>query len=384
VAQQVLDVQQLTGQDRNGVFGQFGDGQLAPYRVFNLVPDRSGGYVPYGRRTRLEDGETPVSTPVTLTNIARLVGFDEVGIASFTTVATGEGGLQLFRGRTIYDQTLPAYTQVELAVHLDNAGAYIDRNAYLVLDRDNRAMEPIISTVAAQGASLPPTTVDEIGGVGDFADIDFGTGVFVAVSSLGYIYRSTDGGGTWTEELFEVGVNFRGVAFGNGTWIAVAEDGLAWRSIDSGDTWTQSNVNVGGVDVHGVEWGGGNTFIASGQQIYRTTDAGVNWSSVYNPAHDVYRVAIDRSAADSAASRTRAPSTTPSTAAAAGSSVTGSTPSSPRSALRGPCTRRRTRTGASWPSTRRIGTCTRAVPAAGPASSTPGSRRWRRARTPAR
>lgn len=79
MSQEVLNVEQLLSQARNPTHGQTDKG-LVPTRVFNLVPDRMGGYTAFGRRTALLDDD---NAQVTLDPTDTLLGVDETGIASF-------------------------------------------------------------------------------------------------------------------------------------------------------------------------------------------------------------------------------------------------------------------------------------------------------------
>lgn len=78
-----MNVEQLLSQARNPTHGQADKG-IIPQRVFNLVPDRMGGYVPFGRRSvLLENPEDPFSNQVTLDPDDIILGIDETGITSF-------------------------------------------------------------------------------------------------------------------------------------------------------------------------------------------------------------------------------------------------------------------------------------------------------------
>lgn len=83
MAQQALDVDVLNGQARNPSFAQATRGTV-PAMVINLVPDQEGGLSPYGRRTRLQDGE---GADILLPAPESLVGYDETGVSSFAEEA---------------------------------------------------------------------------------------------------------------------------------------------------------------------------------------------------------------------------------------------------------------------------------------------------------
>ena len=79
MAQEAVNIEQLLGQARNPTHGQT-DKSVLPQRVFNLVPDRMGGYVPFGHRARLNnsDGDQVLLDPNDV-----ILGIDETGITSF-------------------------------------------------------------------------------------------------------------------------------------------------------------------------------------------------------------------------------------------------------------------------------------------------------------
>jgi hypothetical protein len=304
VAQQVLEAQQLVGQNRNGVHGQAGGAPLEPYRVFNLAPHRRGGYAPYGRRVRMV---TDALANVTLFNVTRLVGHDETGLASFTTNTASSGSLQLFRSNVLYAQAHPSYPNASDAVHLDGAGAYIGRTKYLVLDRDERLMEPIrvrADVVSEVGSSIQAQQVSTA--IGNFVDVEYGAGVAVAVTDLGYIYRSLDRGLTWSSVLFSGTSVFVSVAYGNGWWLASTIGGTIFRSNDDGANWTSVAV-VSWAAGSAVSWAGGGRWFYSGlgangsTGIFMSNDDGLNWtlvddlySALGGSEWDVRRVAVDR------------------------------------------------------------------------------------------
>lgn len=267
MAQSVLEVQQLTGQARNPVSGQVQDQATRPARVFNLVPNRLGGYSPYGRRSRLTDESKNIGgNPVTLGD--DLIGFDELGISSWLfSEQVWDGSdwekmdkLRLFRGRAIYDQQLYPHDKKWLdtgpvgpLVHLEGAGAYADRNAYLVFDRERRPMEPIVSQVEATGnpGSPPETNTTPA----TFVDVSFGAGTMMAVSNRSIWRRQSDG--NWEQVYEETDSdrgNFRRIAYGGGAWLApqartVSTGGhpfTVMRSADDGDNWTQIDPYSGG------------------------------------------------------------------------------------------------------------------------------------------
>jgi hypothetical protein len=89
MAQNFLQIVELESLDRNrapglrikSIFGTSIRYSMPPTWLFNLGPDRQGGYRAYGRRVQvviLDEGASPVAIPT-----AQLIGADSSGIASF-------------------------------------------------------------------------------------------------------------------------------------------------------------------------------------------------------------------------------------------------------------------------------------------------------------
>jgi len=307
VAQRAVEVKALPGQARNPTHGETGRESPLPWRVFNLVPDRIGGYTPFGRRTRLlvDPANPGTSLPVTLSNIRRLIGADETGISSFKTADGVAGDLQLFRGRVTANRSTPiAFTAgtVPALVHLDAAGAYVSRNNYFVFDqthpdRDEPTdvdgsyripVEPIQGArVTAHPVSGAASQTGDMGGMHG-VDVDFGNDVFVAVGPHG-IARRTLTNPAWT--VVETGpaahegmYSFLRIKYGGGRWIALCTNDLgtdarAYVSIDDGQTWTYHIINTTAsyLAVYGLAYFGTNTWLAVGRAMWVSSDGGENW-----------------------------------------------------------------------------------------------------------
>lgn len=277
MAQKTLEIKELLGSDRNRVQGQV-DGVVAPSRLFNLVPDRRGGYTPFGRS---------VDKAITLANMANLVGFDESGLASFGTVASGTGKLELFDGDTSYAQGANAYPDIENAAHLASAGGYISRSKYLLLDRDENLAQPLIFSTEARAVTNGNVPSGEItAGTSRIYDIEFGNGVWMAVNAAGEIYESSNGT-DWTLKFTATGYELRGITFGGGTWMAVGGNGTTARAYYAAaiDTATWTGVTVSGdTMLEKVGFVSGDIFVAAGRAIHRTIDAGVNWVKEFDAA----------------------------------------------------------------------------------------------------
>ncbi len=130
-----------------------------------------------------------------------------------------------------------------------------------------------------------------------FADANNG----VAVNAYGNylhqttIYRTGDGGLTWTPaQVPYVGLN-KVVAIAPGTYLMIGGNGLILRSADGGQSWTvtynSGNTADSLTDVAFANASLGLVVIDGGNTLLRTTDGGNNWSTVAAPAY-AYRVAF--------------------------------------------------------------------------------------------
>ena len=160
--------------------------------------------------------------------------------------------LTLFMGRTLYEQQTDHYDDevLERLVHLDTAGAYAGRDAFLVMDRSRPeldggplAVEPIVSSVKAIVAPGSPLETGDVPAT--LVDAEWGGDVLMAVSARSIWRREDDG--TWAEVYTEANDDkgdFRRIAYGSGTWMAIhARNGSSHparvqRSTDDGDNWS--------------------------------------------------------------------------------------------------------------------------------------------------
>jgi len=157
----------------------------------------------------------------------------------------------------------------------------------------------IIATLAAAARELR-YSADPTGGDDAWSSIDFpGTadkcrtveyganGTWIAGSKNDNIFRSTDGGGTWTEitaVAAGAGIFYCLATDGEGTWLAGGSGSSILKSFDDGLNWYVSGTSVG--QVNGVEYNNGVWFLASNTSTsYRATtiaqsDTTDTWSVV--------------------------------------------------------------------------------------------------------
>lgn len=123
-----------------------------------------------------------------------------------------------------------------------------------------------------------------------FTDMSTGViGVGNCLDSTATFYSTTDGGATWSsvQHTSTADVAIGGITFNSGTWYVVGGRGKLWRSNDGGATWTLSNTGSNGWQEDIIAWGGdllvastnGSSCGAStGGTILRSTNGGSNWT----------------------------------------------------------------------------------------------------------
>ena len=94
------------------------------------------------------------------------------------------------------------------------------------------------------------------------------------------IYRSTDGGMTWSSSSVafqnSINIGFSSAQYG----IAGADDGSAARTTDGGITWTPVSVGGSGA-VTGLSGVGVDFFASKGGTVYRSTNRGATWTESF-------------------------------------------------------------------------------------------------------
>src|SRR5206468_715439 len=104
-------------------------------------------------------------------------------------------------------------------------------------------------------------------------------GDVIAVGDSGAVYRSFDGGASWTS--FLLGTKpLRGVAARGWTIAVVGDSGKIWRSVDDGGSWSLQ-VKAGTPSLRAIESLGGDSLVAvgSGGTVLRSLDGGATWSA---------------------------------------------------------------------------------------------------------
>lgn len=95
----------------------------------------------------------------------------------------------------------------------------------------------------------------------------------------GYLSKSPDGGGTWSQLTSAGSRNWNSLATSSdGRYVtAVAYGGFIYRSDDSGDTWSQVGVSANWRAVSMEQTGATQVAVAVGGSIYVSADFGLTW-----------------------------------------------------------------------------------------------------------
>ena len=122
------------------------------------------------------------------------------------------------------------------------------------------------------------------------SDVAVAVGFVNTGTAIGTIFRTTDGGGHWSK-LFPGAAPLRAVTFIDGsTGIAVGDGGGIFRTTDGGANWSPI-ISPTGSDLYNVAFSGENDGIAFG--IYgdclTTNDGGVTWTLRPAPAVSLWR-----------------------------------------------------------------------------------------------
>ena len=247
---EILEINPLLGIDRNKSTGADPDNQIHPLELFNLVPDRHGSLIPFGRKAALSPAVALPGTPI---------GFDNRGLSSFYAA----GIFQLFDGTSMTPGT-ETYAAPTNVAHLPGTGPYKSASEFLAFTNEDTSpylVEPFDITPAmtpeAQAASdviATNTGGDDITGVAFHTD---GTDNYWVVCTLqGHIFasvvpvdNSVDPFSTFTQ-VATLGVPLRGVAYGAGIFVVVGDNDTVYRNtvadtiLTSGD-WAAATSNGG-------------------------------------------------------------------------------------------------------------------------------------------
>jgi photosystem II stability/assembly factor-like uncharacterized protein len=226
---------------------------------------------------------TPLALAIVLAGCARSTTSAHSGTAS--TLATRQRRAPLAlqtTGASVRDMTLLTATQ-----------GWVLTDRALEITADGGLQWTDISPQPSLGPDQPTNAIKAV----FFLDSLQGWEVSQGTSATTYVYRTTDGGHTWSSVSFTVPASSYG-GFGVATslsfvdplngWLAVDlgtnanfTSGTLYQTTDGGITWDQESIPVGDASLQFITTSGGWAIGGpGGGQLYRTVDGGETWTSV--------------------------------------------------------------------------------------------------------
>ena len=156
------------------------------------------------------------------------------------------------------------------------------RGIVLALDKRGRVARSVDSGMTWDFVDHPQTNQAyelPLGGDGTFNFTSETDGVLTGKN--GTVIRTSDAGATWELIVNDQGVDLVGATFPSRDTGFVAEGKRIYRTIDGGTTWTTSSL-PGAIDSRGVAHRNGRTFVGvgAGGQGGISIDGGLNWQSL--------------------------------------------------------------------------------------------------------
>ena len=208
---------------------------------------------------------------------------------------TAHGGSRLFAGGVVggaidvryWDGSLPvSWNQTSMApafANLFGMAASSSTNVVVVGDAPGGVVPKIVMSTNA-GASWTDITSAFSGlGTSDLLTIVYvGGNTFVAAGEGGKVYKSTDGGVTWSPQTSGTSNILRDIHFydssvgfivGDSAILYTFNGGSTWTSISTAANWTAVQV------VQGSTSGSYTAYLATGSYVYSTTSSGGSFGS---------------------------------------------------------------------------------------------------------
>ena len=129
-----------------------------------------------------------------------------------------------------------------------------------------------------------------IGKIYDSHFLDSQTGFVLArrtSDNAGLMYKTNDGGTSWSLILSAPNLIFKITAQGSILW-ASGQNGLFIKSTNQGDSWTTLAHNLGNSDIGNIQFISTNTgYCSTSSNVYKTVNGGLNWTNIRNATTDV-------------------------------------------------------------------------------------------------
>jgi photosystem II stability/assembly factor-like uncharacterized protein len=132
---------------------------------------------------------------------------------------------------------------------------------------------------------------------GQWEFINYGKKVDVNESVSGKVFKSTDEGNSW-KQTANLNVNSFATFYDSATnyeyiLTATGNTGI-YLSTDDGENWYPSNNGILNEYIEDIETDGdGNFFASSTNKIFRSSDFGKTWETIYTGSSTVYHITID-------------------------------------------------------------------------------------------
>jgi photosystem II stability/assembly factor-like uncharacterized protein len=126
------------------------------------------------------------------------------------------------------------------------------------------------------------------GGIESIYFVDINYGWFV--TNMGQIWKTIDGGVTWSLCFNEADNDLTGVWFADHLYgVVTGGKGTVLRTSNGGATWTLVNSNVSTEHFYAMHaFDLQNLIVAAGEKVFRSADGGVTWTDVALPPSSYY------------------------------------------------------------------------------------------------
>ena len=122
---------------------------------------------------------------------------------------------------------------------------------------------------------------------------DDNTGVIAVLGGIPCTMRSTDGGSTWewnwcdvnSAGVYDIGFIDGSVGYMGGYDSVQFQDGAIFKTTDAGESWTNVSGKLDNMPFEYIQFldedhGFGGSFLFGNQSLYKTSDGGVTWDSI--------------------------------------------------------------------------------------------------------
>lgn len=294
-----------------------------------LTGSWSNGNVLSTRRVYSVSGKATLSSGLGIPNVTVSATTDAGNVVTCLTDATGSYTLPLQNGRYTLTASLAGYTFNPSSIALNVNGANVVNQDFA--DTSPAAWSRVVTTGVSSDTYPKSVVIDPtnseilyITGIGDSSAtgiyksanggkdwnylsgfnsysnalvIDPGNGNIILAGGSNELFRSSDGGTSWTSTAIHDEVKCLGVDTTTHAFYAVTNPNVGtakvYKSLDSGTTWIDSSVGLHGYLTSLVVAGADSRILyaLSSSGVYRSINGGTDWSSVSNMVFSL--IAVD-------------------------------------------------------------------------------------------